>query len=213
MEYLKIVERINYLFSQGEGGQNKTELNSLLSQIKNDEIEGIHGDLCDEALLYISSNIDDMYLPRGAKEHIFYKKYTLLLNDMKYHDQNFLLSLISDYQKYSFLALESIIIEMLKKDLISIEDFGLLDGFSNTIRKEMFASLVRNKIRQKLLLSERETEQLYFYEKFAILEDAIESKLIDSSVLIKLTLLDVEGKNKKRKASLRSKAEEALKHL
>ncbi|WP_223070544.1 hypothetical protein [Paenibacillus caui] len=213
MKYSEILERLNNLFLEGNERLSKKELNFLLSQVENDEIEGIHGDLCDDALQYISSNIDEMSLPTGAKEHLLYKKYALLIDSMKSYDEKFLLDLVNDYQKYSFLALESLIIEMLKKDRISIQYFDLLDGLSETIRKEIFASLVRNKIREKVLLSAEETEQLYLYEKFTILEDAIENKLIDSSVLMKLTLLDVEGESKKRKESLRSKAEKALKHL
>ncbi|WP_186326490.1 hypothetical protein [Paenibacillus sp. Y412MC10] len=45
------------------------------------------------------------------------------------------------------------------------------------------------------------------------MEDAIENKLIDTKSLMRFTTKDVKGENKKRKTSLRAKAEKALEHL
>ncbi|VTR42772.1 hypothetical protein [Paenibacillus lautus] len=137
MEHSKIIERLNNLFSKKTSELNKREINFLLSKFRYDDIEGIHGDLCNTALQYISNNLEDFHLPKGAKEHILYKKYAFLISEKEDIDAELLLGLVSDYQNYYFLALESLIIEMLKKDKISIQHIGLLDQLSETIQKEL----------------------------------------------------------------------------
>lgn len=74
LEYSVIIERLNNLFSKGTSELNKSEINPLLSKIRYYDIEGMHGDLCNIALQYISNNLEDFHLPKGAKEHILYKK-------------------------------------------------------------------------------------------------------------------------------------------
>lgn len=116
--------------------------------------------------------------------------------------------ILKDYKKTSFLALESLIVKLLKEDRLSENHFEKLKRSfdSKMIEKEIYSNRIRSKIKGKFPLSESELLKLFEYENYKLIEDALAQELIERSALPLFRLPNKGDKNKNIKTVLFNKA-------
>ncbi|MFD7522622.1 hypothetical protein [Paenibacillus chitinolyticus] len=211
MEYAETVKAINHLFTYKIfDKQIYHKVQSLFSNLSVRDAAGIFGDLSNEAIFGLYLILDDLKTTNEAKEHIIYKYYGLKIKEQANEtvEGRLVEQILEDYKKTSFLALESLIVKMLKEERISENHFEKLKGSLDReiIEKEIYCNRIRSKIRGKFSLSESELLKLFEYENYKLIEDALAQELIECSALPLFRLPDKGDKNKKIKTVLFNKA-------
>ncbi|MFE6796496.1 hypothetical protein [Paenibacillus chitinolyticus] len=211
MEYAETVKAINHLFTYKVfDKQIYHKVQSLFSNLSVRDAAGIFGDLSNEAIFGLYLILDDLKTTNEAKEHIIYKYYGLKIKEQANEtvEGSLVEQIFGDYKKTSFLALESLIVKILKEDRISENHFEKLkESFdSKIIEKEIYSNRIRSKIRGKFPLSESELLKLFEYENYKLIEDALAQELIEYSALPLFRLPNKGDKNKKIKTVLFNKA-------
>jgi hypothetical protein len=213
--YRETINTMNRLFENSEKETNIHEkLNLTLLNFTIIELANIHGDLSKKALFGLYSMLGVVQMPTEAKEHVIYKYYLSLIPEHSNEivEDYILEQILRDFKSTSYLALESLLVKLLKEDRISDSN---LDEIKNTckskiIDKEVFSSEIRSKIKNKIKLTENDVQKLREFEKYYIIETALDNDLIERHNLLLFELPVPGDKNKKIKTIIFTKASKLL---
>ncbi|MEY9092581.1 hypothetical protein [Paenibacillus sp. RC84] len=217
MEYQETVNTINELFIGVFDNIDYQKIQDLFSNLSVIEAARIFVDLSNEAISGLYLVLDDLRTTNEAKEHIMYKYYVTKIEERANEllEDSLVEQIISDYTKTSFLALESLMVKVLKEDRIKENQFEKIKRCfdSKIIEKEIYSSTIRSNIGSGIKLNENVIIKLFEYEKYKIIEDAIDQSLIEFTALSLFKLPDKGDKNKKIKTTLYNKASKLSKNI
>ncbi|WP_068773830.1 hypothetical protein [Paenibacillus sp. FJAT-26967] len=210
------ITTINSIFEQKSLDKNSLlrKINEAMAVLSIGEQLELHCLLSTEALVGLYETIGEIDINSQAKEHItwHYFKQRLLVESSIVGD-DFLKDLLSVYEVTRYLALESLIIELLKtfritnEQLVKIED----NVKSKTFLKESILYKYRSYIVRDNKLTKDEVIELLNLRAYHILDFALESNAVSVEGLNQLILPIVTSADKKRKEGLYNKAKSKLK--
>lgn len=212
VNYQNAISKINGMFEGGDKERPTPKMvDSILSTLTTVELGQMHGDLTNQALSGIHNMLNCIEISTEAKEHITYKFYLLLTEQHEQLNSALFLQIINEYKETKYLALESLIVYLLKEDKINEKDLTLLKDIGTTvIVKEIYANMMRSKIEKKEILTDDDVKQLLKYEKYKILECALDKNIVDYHALRLFQMPEEGASNKRHKKVLFLKATQLL---
>jgi hypothetical protein len=209
---------IDNLFNSNEDqGLIQTRLNIILSQLCTSDQLGLYSELSDKALAGIYIMIDKINISKGAAEHIiwYYYKKKIEASSNTVNDK-VVIQILNDYGKYKYIALESLIIELIKNYRLTPELFistqeTLTDN--TEIRKQIYLSKIRSQIRGGEVLNKEQIVKLLNYAAYYDLNSILDQKAVNADSLDLFAKPEINESHKKIKTILYEKARMLLDDL
>ncbi|MDT8975086.1 hypothetical protein RQP50_02375 [Paenibacillus sp. chi10] len=212
VNYQNAISKINGIFERREEESLTPQtVDSILATLSTFELAQLHGDLNNQALNGIYNMINCLEIPTEAKEHVTYRYFLVLTEQHEQLNNALFLQIINEYKKTKYLALESLIVYLLKEDKVNENDLILLKDIGTpVIIKEIYAKMMRSKIEKNQMLTDEDVKQLLRYEKYKILECALDKNLVEYLALRLFHFPEEGERNKKHKKVLFLKATQLL---
>lgn len=178
--------------------------NELLNTISISEQLEIHSLLSFrslEKLITIQENLD---LNTDVKEHLlwFYFKQKIEKNDQS--EVTFIINaIVKYYQKEPLIALESLIIDMFKKNIIKDEHVEIVNQyfFSSEIKKQLLIYRIHKSISEGNFINDKDIESLLNMRAFTTIEEIINKGFLKKTayhIFKEPTPGEKDAKHKKR---------------
>ncbi|WP_168124006.1 hypothetical protein [Paenibacillus sp. HB172176] len=150
-------------------------IDDLIHSLEIDEQLSIHSILDRETLKYLTENIDKLKINDSVKEHILWSFYS----EMEWTDE-LLVTLIEVYSVDRYIAVESIIVNAIKSDVIQNSQIDkIIKSFENKeIPKQLYLRTIRMKLKDEQILSQTELKTLLDFRGYELIEKALDKELI-----------------------------------
>ncbi|MCG7409201.1 hypothetical protein MH117_17425 [Paenibacillus sp. ACRRX] len=180
-------------------------VNAALFHLSHEEKSRLYSDLTEAALNGLYPLLDELLLPTEAKEHLTYRYFLVLSKVAAQHrmDRRLLQQISREYDRTSYVALESLLISLLKENRIHEGDLDILEHIhTKAMIKETFASRVRAKIANGKYLSTDDVKKLLEYKKYAMLQEALLQNAVEYETLYLFVPPNTGDQNYKHKNRL-----------
>lgn len=211
-DYDSLIREINDLLMEDEleSGRLISSLNTVFAKIQPPDQMRVHNDVSKQSLICLYRILDQLNIAKEVKEHLMYGYYLQIVNDEKLFTQNVFNELVDDYNKTKFVALESVVINLIKWDALSNEQVKIVDkvfGEKKAVKKQLVGHTARSILRQGIPLDMNIVKELLEWNNFDLLEQTLEKKLIayDALHLFKKPSEGEENKKKKERLFLKAK--------
>ncbi|GBF74330.1 hypothetical protein PA598K_02668 [Paenibacillus sp. 598K] len=178
-------------------------VNRLLSNLGMSEQLSLHHDLSDAALDFIYQNIDDITLDDGPLEHIVWSFFWRKVKQKSLSEELFS-RLVDAYERTKYVALESLVIGLIKEDLLTEAQLNevLARIPTKTVLKESFASRCRRNLQHGQSLSQEDMITLLDNRSYSTVRFAITTRSISREALLILEQPYTGEKDKKIRLEL-----------
>jgi len=180
------IDKINYLFEKLYYDEvDYKELNGLLFKISVENQLQIHNDLTEKAIIGLYNLKDRLNLNQYVIEHLEWSYFKNLISDENKINDALLKEIINEYKRTKFIAIESILIDLIKEDKITPLQLEEIKNNlqSNEISKQALIFESKNKANLGIKITAEETKKLLEVKAFEFLKYCLEKKAIEKDAL------------------------------
>ena len=190
------------------GNELIREMDSLINRMGTGEQMELHGALSSGAIDKIYPLLDQLSLADHAKEHIAWSYFKRKIDGSESLSDELLHEMLECHAKHRFLAIESLFVEMLKHDALSMHQLERVENvFSGkAFVKEATACKCRHKVGNGHLLDESDVSELLRLGAYAALAFALDRKAITAEGLKRIVEPGPGEKDRTKKLALYKKA-------
>jgi hypothetical protein len=188
-------------------GAELQKMNSLISKMDTDEQLGLAGELSNIGLRRLYSLMNSTVMVQGAKEHLAYGYFVVRIKQQGLDDE-LLAELLQAYSETEFLAIASILIDALKRDVMTVSQLEAAEKIviDQTFLKEATAFKYRVAAKAGLLLNREDIKILLNLRAYSTLAFVLDENAVAQAAL-DLFHDPIDGeKDKKKKRALFQKA-------
>jgi hypothetical protein len=184
------------------------ELNSIINQLDNREQMNLFSELSTEAINRIYPLLDKIAIHNHTREHITWTYYKQRIHGLSSLSSDIFQDILNVYLIFKFLALESLVIEMLKTDILSLTQVKIAEKvfLSKAFSKESVAFKYRDMIRSGKKLNSEDVLELLQLRAYTTLDFAIEKNAITTDGLNQIVEPVEKEKDRKTRMALFQKA-------
>jgi hypothetical protein len=203
-------EKINSLLKHSDYHENNViqEINRIIRHMDISEQMELHNALSNEAIEKIYPMLNQLSLHDHAKEHVIWSYFSRKICETGSLTDDLFQEMFKCYSKHQLLAIESLIIEMLKNDFLSTNQLGIAEKVftGKAFIKEAAAFKCRHKVRTGNLLNEADVSALLQLGAYSTLEFALDKCAITADGLNQIVEPGHMEKDRKKKLALFKKA-------
>jgi hypothetical protein len=189
-------------------------LHVLVSKLDHVEKMTLYSQLTENALANYYRIKDHIILDREVKEHLLYGYYQQKIScGTKQIDNELFDQLIHDYLHENYVALESIIIRLMKSEVTSHDKISkLMDlfGEKKSIKKQLLHHKARKKVKECTQFHREELMTLLEWSLYSSIEEAIEKGLVPNDALALFQKSAANEADRKHKEKLYQMAQAKL---
>lgn len=194
---------------QPEDEKEISRCNCLFSQLENPY--DLHGQLSFKALENFYRNRSKFQLADSAKEHIIFKYLSELVDNGMISDP-LLTELIHLYYETKYLAVESILVRLIKNKQINQDQANTIHQHfkDSEIQKQIFLYSIREQIKESVCFDEKTILKLLNYQAYDMLNQILDLKMIDKNALALFQCPVFNENFYKKKKTLYTKAQNLM---
>ena len=183
----ELIEDINTILeSKQEENLIVSSFNKTIKKISSDEQLRLHSYLSIDGLQVMYKIIDMVDIDNDAKEHLiwyYYKELVLEYND--FVNDDLLNQLLDDYQRYNYIALKSMFIDLLKGGKLNVDQVEKIEISINEeeIQKYIYSAKTKDYIDNHKLLNKEQVQKLFKAKAYDVLEYAIDKAAVETDAL------------------------------
>lgn len=188
------------------------KINQVITGLEEGDLFEIYKGLSDAALENMYENLNLIDLQNDSKEHFI---YYFLYNKCE-KNKDFFNQLIESYDKYKFLAIESLVVYLIKKEKLDNYQINLISNkFKvNVVQKELYKLNIRRSLDlEQYKLSLDEYRKLLEFDAYDVIENALKKNRVEIDVLKNILMPQNGERFKTKKMNLYNKAVYLLDNL
>jgi hypothetical protein len=168
----------------------------------------LFSELSTEAINRIYPLLDKIAIHNHTREHITWTYYKQRIHGLSSLSSDIFQDILNVYLIFKFLALESLVIEMLKTDILSLTQVKIAEKvfLSKAFSKESVAFKYRDMIRSGKKLNSEDVLELLQLRAYTTLDFAIEKNAITTDGLNQIVEPVEKEKDRKTRMALFQKA-------
>ncbi|MBP1991160.1 hypothetical protein [Paenibacillus eucommiae] len=180
--YYEWVKKINSLFEASDHDKQVIDkINKIISFLDTDEQLRIHSDLSEVSLKGIYTYRNEININDHAKEHITWWYFRQMVDTIPPMIPDKMLNeIIDEYRRVKYIALESIILNLMKNERLSLKQVDSLKSefHSKAFHKEAISFKAKNLIRSRIFLDKEFVGELLQAKAYDVLEFAIDNHIL-----------------------------------
>lgn len=182
MDTFLLVKEITQLLTDKEKGLE--EINNILSKKEATDLVKLFANLSNYSLIALHTLVDHLELGEEDKEHLIYLYYYRRIRKQEIDElslESLVKDLLADYTKYEFIAIESVLIRLLKHytiaphQIASIHEIVQTEAMAKVLTKYDFYQSMKKGV----TLSKEQVIDLLTLEYFDVLQAAMDQKMIE----------------------------------
>lgn len=211
---MRDIEKINELASSAITAEEQELAAITIAEIISSCEIGIQFELqskiSEKALELIVTHREKLNLCQEIKDHFVWSFYREAIGKSGSNiDSHLLNDILVEYTRTKSIALESIIIQAIKSDVLTKAQISKAkDIFTSLIfNKEVYAYNIRKKISLRTMLTKTDVSKLIDFRLYSIVDQALENGLLQLEALDCITLPEDGTADKKTRLKLYQKAQ------
>ncbi|UKS29654.1 hypothetical protein LOZ80_12260 [Paenibacillus sp. HWE-109] len=199
--YDELIHKINSLLeSPHHDKQVVDKVNVIISKLGTSDQLGIHSDLSNASLQAVYKYRNELLFIDDAKEHIVWFYFRKMIENTAHAISDTILDeIIAEYKRANYIALESIIIDLIKKERLSQEQVDRIKVIfqSNAFRKQVICFKAKTLLENGMCLNREIVQELLAVKGYEVLELAIDNNALTNDTYV-LFVCPIQGEDNRK---------------